>query len=333
MVTQRDAEAVAPGHNVQGDAPLWTHRHLLDVDILALADLELILNTAVGMLEVLHRRVPRTPALRGVTVMNLFYEASTRTRASFEVAGKVLGADVINLTGSGSSVEKGESLIDTVRTVRAIGAGVIIMRHPASGAPYVAAQHTDAHVINAGDGIHAHPTQALLDAFTLRRALGSIAGKRVCIVGDIKHSRVARSNLWALTALGADVTLVSPRTLLPEGLDGRDPLGLPRVTVEPDLDRAIAGADAVMALRLQHERMRSALLPSLREYATRYQINHERLSRAAPHAVVLHPGPMNEGVEIAQDVAYGPQSHVERQVEYGVAIRMAVLYLLARTAA
>lgn len=311
----------------------WSHEHLLDVDRLSQEDIVRVLDTAEAMEEVLHRRVARTPALRGVTVFNLFYEASTRTRASFELAGKVLGADVINMTGSGSSVEKGESLIDTVATIRAIGADVIVMRHPSGGAPYLAAQHSEAHVVNAGDGLHAHPTQALLDAFTLRRRLGELAGKRICLIGDIKHSRVARSNVWALTTLGMDVTLVGPRTLLPTGLNADAPLSLPGVEVEEDLDVAIEGADAVMALRLQHERMRGAFLPSLREFSRRYQITPERLSRAREGAAVLHPGPMNEGVEIAPDVAHGMQSEVERQVSHGVAVRMAVLFLLTPGAA
>ena len=316
-------------------SPSWEHDHLLDVDTLSRGDIVTVLDTAEAMEEVLQRRVARTPALRGVTVFNLFYEASTRTRASFELAGKVLGADVINMAGSGSSVEKGESLIDTVATIRAIGADVIVLRHPSGGAPYLAAQHSEAHVVNAGDGLHAHPTQALLDAFTLRRRLGNLEGKRICLVGDIKHSRVARSNVWALSTLGMEVTLVCPRTLLPTGLnvDGSASgarLALPRVRLEEDLDRAIVGADAVMALRLQQERMRGAFVPSLREFSRRYQITAERLSRAHAGAPVLHPGPMNEGVEIAPDVAHGMQSEVERQVSHGVAVRMAVLYLLTR---
>ena len=309
-------------------AAAWRRRHLLDVDVLTREEILLVLDTAAAMEEVLQRRVARTPALRGVTIFNLFYEASTRTRASFELAGKVLGADVINLSDGGSSVEKGESLVDTVRTIEAIGADVLVMRHPASGAPYLAARHTAAHVINAGDGLHAHPTQALLDAYTLHKSLGPLEGKRVCIIGDIKHSRVARSNVWALSKLGARVTLVGPATLMPAGLNQAGPFALPSVEVDDDLDRATAGADALMALRLQRERMQGALLPSEREYARRYQITAARLGRAAVNAVVLHPGPMNEGVEIAPEVAHGLQSQVERQVRHGVAVRMAVLYLL-----
>ena len=312
---------------------VWRSRHLLDVDSLSRAEIEEILATAAAMREILERPVARTPALRGVTVVNLFYEASTRTRASFELAGKVLGADVINVSGSGSSVEKGESLVDTLKTLAAVGADVVVMRHPASGAPYLAARTIDARVINAGDGQHAHPTQALLDAAILLEALGSLDGRRVVIVGDVLHSRVARSNIWALTALGAQVALVAPRPLLPSALAAgktEHPLALPTVELDHDLDRAIAGADAVMALRIQRERIRGALLPSVAEYARRYQLTAERVAAAAPHAVVMHPGPMNEGVEIAPEVAHGAQSRIEAQVSAGLAIRMAVLFLLAR---
>ena len=317
------------------DVQPWRHRNLLDVDLLERGEIEHVLETARAMREVLDRPVPRTPALRGVTVCNLFYEASTRTRASFELAGKVLGADVINVSADGSSVDKGESLVDTVKTIAAVGADVVVMRHPASGAPYLVAQTIDAHVINAGDGQHAHPTQALLDAYILQDAFGTLDGRRVVIVGDVLHSRVVRSNIWALTRLGADVTLVAPRPLIPawlaRGADEREhPLALPNVQCDSDLDRAIVGADAVMALRIQRERMRGALLPSAAEYARRYQLTAERVATAAPHAVVMHPGPMNEGVEIASEVAHGEQSRIEAQVAAGLAIRMAVLFLLVR---
>jgi aspartate carbamoyltransferase catalytic subunit len=309
---------------------------VLDLDDFSAEEVRLVLDTTDTMKEVLARDVPRVPALRGMTVTTLFYEASTRTRASFELAGKVLGADVMNLTASGSSVEKGESLIDTVRTLRAIGADIIIMRHKMSGAPYVAARHTDAHVINAGDGWHAHPTQALLDLYTMRSYLGDLRGRKIVIVGDILHSRVVRSNLWGLTAMGANVVISGPPTLIPAGLGDCNPnvtsgtAALPRVTLEPDFDHAVEDADVVMALRLQEERMASGLLPSLREYSRLYQVNAARLRRAKPDALVMHPGPMNEGVEIAADVAHGPQSRIEEQVTNGVAVRMALLYLLAR---
>ncbi len=336
VIESKATESTPPGHGelktpIPENQTTWAGPHLLDIDVLTRDEILLILDTTAGMEEVLHRRVARTPALRGVTVVNLFYEASTRTRASFELAGKVLGADVINVAGSGSSVEKGESLVDTVQTLKAIGADVIVMRHPSSGAPYLAARETSAHVINAGDGWHAHPTQALLDAYTLRKTMGTLEGKRVLIVGDVQHSRVARSNIWALTTLGATVTLVGPGTLMPRGLEPSQVHGLPAVEVDDDLDRAIVGADAVMALRIQKERMRSAMLPSLREYASRYQIDSTRLAKAAEGAPLLHPGPMNQGIEVAADVAHGLQSEVERQVQHGVAVRMAALYLLART--
>jgi aspartate carbamoyltransferase catalytic subunit len=290
------------------------------------------------MKEVLGREVPRVPVLRGRTVVTLFYEASTRTRASFELAGKALGADVINVAASGSSVEKGESLIDTVRTLQAVGADALVMRHGSSGAPYLVARHIQSSVINAGDGWHAHPTQALLDLYTMRTHLGEVRGRKVVIVGDIAHSRVARSNIWALAAMGAEVTVCAPPTLLPAGLRpgqprSEEPLALPPVHVETDLDIAIEGADVVMALRLQKERMSNGLLPSTREYATLYQLTEPRLARAATGALVMHPGPMNEGVEIAPAVASSLQSVIEEQVTNGVAVRMAVLYLICRSRA
>jgi len=287
------------------------------------------------MKEVLAREVPRVPALRGTTIVTLFYEDSTRTRSSFELAGKVLGADVINISAKGSSVEKGESLIDTVLTLQAIGTQILVMRHHASGAPYLAARNASFRVVNAGDGWHAHPTQALLDAYTIRSRIGDLRGRRVVIVGDIAHSRVARSNTWGLTALGAEVVLCAPPTLLPMGLDGAckhdgEERNLPAVRIEPNLDRAVEGADVVMALRLQKERQASGLLPSTREYARLYQVTAERLARAKPGAFVMHPGPMNEGIEISSDVAHGMHSLIEEQVANGVAVRMAVLYLMMR---
>jgi aspartate carbamoyltransferase catalytic subunit len=307
----------------------FEHRHVLDLDDFSVDELELVLDTTTAMKEVLARDVPRAPALRGTTIVTLFYEASTRTRASFELAGKVLGADVINLTSSGSSIEKGESLVDTVRTLRAIGAQILVMRHAMSGAPYLAAANCDARVINAGDGWHAHPTQGLLDLYTLRSRIGPLAGKRILIVGDVAHSRVARSDIWGLTKLGAEVVVCGPPTLLPAELGKpNEEAALPAVEVDTDLDRAICGADAVMTLRLQQERMTAGLLPSLREYSRLYQINEERMTRAQPGAPVLHPGPMNEGVEISAALAHGTRSLVEEQVTNGVAVRMALLYLM-----
>jgi aspartate carbamoyltransferase catalytic subunit len=314
---------------VPGEERVWRRRHVLDLDDFSADEIELVLETTTAMKEVLSRDVPRAPALRGTTIVTLFYEASTRTRASFELAGKVLGADVINLTASGSSVEKGESLIDTVRTLQAIGAQILVMRHAMSGAPYLAAAHTDARVINAGDGWHAHPTQGLLDLYTLRRHIGDLRGKRIVIVGDVAHSRVARSDMWGLSKLGAEIVVCAPPTLLPAGLgQAYEGDALPAVTIETDLEKAIIGADAVMTLRLQQERMSGGLLPSLREYSRFYQVNEERMSRAKPGAPVLHPGPMNEGVEISAALAHGAASLIEEQVQNGVAVRMALLYLM-----
>jgi aspartate carbamoyltransferase catalytic subunit len=307
----------------------WKHRHVLDLDDFSVDEIELVLETATAMKEVLARDVPRVPALRGTTIVTLFYEASTRTRSSFELAGKVLGADVINITASGSSVEKGESLIDTVRTLRAIGAHVLVMRHSMSGAPYLAAASSEARVINAGDGWHAHPTQGLLDLYTLRSHIGPLRGKRIVIVGDVSHSRVARSDIWGLSKLGAEVVVCAPPTLLPMGL-GRHEYGdgMPPVEVETNFDKAVVGADAVMTLRLQQERMTGGLLPSLREYSRLYQVNEARMAKARPGAPVLHPGPMNEGVEISAAMAHSAASLIEEQVTNGVAIRMAILYLM-----
>jgi len=338
-------EKLAPRSTTALDrAPTWTRRHLLDVDDFTVSELDTVMQTADAMKEVLGRDVPRVPALRGKTIVTLFYEPSTRTRASFELSGKALGADVINISAGSSSVEKGESLIDTVRTLQAIGADVLVMRHHAAGAPYLVARHLQAAVINGGDGAHAHPTQALLDLYTVRNHLGDVRGRRILIVGDISHSRVARSNIWALSTMGAEIVLCAPPTLLPVGLrvgaglkpgrpeqmDTNETLALPPVQVETDLDRALEGAEVVMALRLQKERMQSGLLPSLREYATLYQLNEERMSRASTGALVMHPGPINEGIEISPALANSLQSVIEEQVTNGVAVRMAVLYLLAR---
>lgn len=338
MVTEPMAEPLASlVPRVPFDEPItdWRHRHLLDVDTLSREEILRILSTASAMAEVLDRSVARTPALRGVTIFNLFYEASTRTRSSFELAGKILGADVINVSGSGSSVEKGESLVETLNTLSAVGADAVVMRHQASGAPWLAARTIGGHIINAGDGQHAHPTQALLDAYILLEEFGDLTGRNVVIVGDILHSRVARSNIWSLTTLGAEVTLVAPRPLIPASMaSGADepehPLALPSVQVASDLDEAIVGADAVMALRIQNERLQGQLLPTSAEYARRYQLTAERLALASRNAIVMHPGPMNEGVEIAVDVAHGPQSRIEAQVSAGLAVRMAILFLLIR---
>ncbi len=312
----------------------WAHRHLLDVDGLSAADLELVMRTTDAMREVLTRPIAKVPALRGRQVTILFYEASTRTRVSFEVAAKNLSADVVNIAAASSSVSKGESLVDTVRTVEALGAHMLVIRHSVSGAPYLAAETFGGSVLNGGDGWHAHPTQALLDLYTMRERLGgSLAGRKVVILGDLLHSRVARSNIWTLTAAGADVWLCGPATLVRgfEAWAGRGAAAGRRFHVTTNVDEALRDADVVMALRIQRERMAAGLLPSLREYAARYGLTSARLALARPDALVMHPGPMNEGVEIAADVAAGAQSVITDQVTNGVAVRMALLYLLAGT--
>ena len=310
-------------------------RHVLDLDDFSQQEILEVLESAEGMSEVLHRDIKKVPALRGRVVVTLFYEASTRTRISFEEAGKILSADVINMSASGSSAEKGESLLNTGLTIQAMGVDIIVIRHPHSGAPYLLAQHLDrVGIINAGDGIHAHPTQALLDLYTVKEKLGRLEGLKIVIVGDVLHSRVARSNIWGFVKMGAQVILCGPSTLLP--LDMLRPSGnddqdnpLASVQVETNLDRALEGADVVMALRLQAERQNGGFLPSMREYIRRWQVTEARLSRANPDALVMHPGPMNEGIEISSTLAHGGRSVIEQQVTNGVAIRMALLYHLS----
>jgi aspartate carbamoyltransferase catalytic subunit len=296
-------------------------RHLLGIRDLERDVALSLLTSAEAFFEVSRRPIRKVPTLRGKTIINCFYEASTRTRTSFELAGKRLSADVVNIGGSSSSTSKGETLRDTVMTLDAMHADVLVLRHAASGAPHYVAAHARAAVVNAGDGMHEHPTQALLDAFTIRKKRGKdLSGAVVAICGDIAHSRVARSNALLLTLLGAEVRLSGPRTLLPH----RDE-GLGCKTYER-LEPALEGADVVMMLRIQKERLNSALLPTLREYSREFGLTRKRLALARPDALVLHPGPMNRGVEIAEDVADGPQSAVLNQVEAGVAVRMAVLY-------
>jgi aspartate carbamoyltransferase catalytic subunit len=316
-----------------GTQPLpWPHRHLLDLDVITWPQIELVMRTTDAMREVLARPIPHVPALRGRNVTILFYEASTRTRVSFEVAAKNLSADVVNIAAATSSVSKGESLVDTVKTVEALGADILVMRHAVSGAPYLAARTFGGSVVNGGDGWHAHPTQALLDLYTMRERLpgGSVAGRKIVILGDIMHSRVARSNVWSLTAAGADLWLCGPATLL-RGFERWAEVGAAGrpFTVTSSIDEALRDADVVMALRIQQERMAAGLLPSLREYAARFGLTGERLTLAKPGALVMHPGPLNEGVEISPDVATGPHSVITDQVTNGVAVRMAMLYLLA----
>jgi aspartate carbamoyltransferase catalytic subunit len=302
-------------------------RHVLDLDDFNRAEIAEILETAQSMKEVLGRSIKQVPALRGITIANVFFEESTRTRISFELAGKALSANVVNMTARGSSVEKGESLVDTVRTLQALGTDILVLRHAQSGAPYLAAQHFRGSVINAGDGRHAHPSQALLDLFTVQERLGRIEGLKVVIVGDILHSRVARSNIWGFRAMGARVTLCAPQTLIGPAAFWK--ATWPDLHISADLDECLAGADVVMTLRLQKERMQSGLLPSLREYSRFFAITAERMRLAAPHCIVMHPGPMNEGVEIMPEVATSAQSVIEAQVTNGVAVRMALLYRLA----
>ena len=301
----------------------FPHRSLLDIEGLTRIDVERILDTAEAFLQVSRRPVRKVPTLRGKTVINLFYEASTRTRTSFELAGKRLSADVINMSVSASSVKKGETLQDTCRTLEAMHPDVIVIRHNASGAPHYVASKIGCSVINAGDGMHAHPTQALLDAFTIRREKGTLDNLVVTIVGDIAHSRVARSNAHLLKMFGCEVRVVGPRTLLPPAVDS---LG---VRVFDRLADALEGADVVMVLRIQRERLAGALLPSLREYARTFGIGPAAIAHAKPDAIVMHPGPMNRGIEIESIIADGERSVILEQVEAGVAVRMALLYLLA----
>jgi aspartate carbamoyltransferase catalytic subunit len=298
-------------------------KHLLSVDDLGgAAGIEEVMRLTDSFVEVSARSIPKVPAMRGKTVAWLFYEDSTRTRLSFETAAKRLSADTMNFSVSTSSVKKGESLRDTALTIEAMGVDAIVVRHGSAGAPHRVASWVDASVINAGDGWHEHPTQALLDCYTIRQHLGSLGGKRIAIVGDIKHSRVARSDVLAFAAMGAEVTLVAPPTLLPPSLDGWP------VQVSHHLDEVLGDIDVCYLLRMQRERMTEALLPSLREYTARYGLTKRRADRLADRALVMHPGPMNRGVEIAAEVADLPRSVIVDQVRNGVAVRMAVLYLL-----
>jgi aspartate carbamoyltransferase catalytic subunit len=299
------------------------HKHLLGIEGLSGQDITAILNAAESFFDVSRRSVRKVPTLRGKTIINLFYEPSTRTRTSFELAGKRLSADVINISTSSSSAVKGESLLDTVRNLEAMQPDAIVLRHSSSGAPHYIAQRTRAHVVNAGDGTHEHPTQALLDAFTIRRMKGKLEGLTVALCGDLLHSRVARSNAHLLTAVGATVRFAGPRTLLPVEAEK---LG---VTVFDRLEPALEGADVVMMLRVQRERLAGAFLPTTREYSRTFGLNAARLALAKRDAIVMHPGPMNRGVEIDPTVADGPQSVILDQVEAGVAVRMAVLWMLA----
>ena len=298
-------------------------KDLLGIEPLTPEEITLILDTAEGFKEVSERPVKKVPALRGQLVINLFMEASTRTRVSFEIAEKRLSADTLNFSASGSSVEKGETLIDTAENLMAMHPDMIVMRHKHPGSPKMLAERLPASVINAGDGAHEHPTQALLDAFTIRERLGRLKGVNVSIIGDIAHSRVVRSNIHLLTKMGAKVTLAAPPTLMPLEIEKMG------VRVVRSLDDALEGADVVMMLRIQLERQGKLSFPSLREYYNTFGLTPDRLRRAKEGVIVMHPGPMNRGVEIASDVADGPYSGILEQVTNGVAVRMAVLYLLA----
>jgi len=299
----------------------FPHRHLLGIEPLEPADIQMVLDTADGLKEVLDRPIKKVPVLRGKTVVNLFYEASTRTRSSFEIAQKVLSADSLSISTATSSVQKGETLLDTAKNLEAMNPDMIVIRHASSGAPHFLARHCRSAIVNAGDGAHEHPTQALLDALTLRQRKGRLKGLRVAIVGDLLHSRVARSNLWLLSKMGASVVLCAPPTLVPPGIERLAP-------VTWRIEEAVEGADAIMVLRIQRERMTGGYLPSPREFFNRFGLTEERVRRAKKDVLILHPGPMNRGVEIASEVADGPYSVILDQVTNGVAVRMAVLYLL-----
>jgi aspartate carbamoyltransferase catalytic subunit len=301
-------------------------KHLLSIDDLAADDIRTIFETAADMHDVQNREVKKLPALRGRTVVNMFFEDSTRTRSSFEIAGKWLSADVINISAKGSSTSKGESLRDTVLTVCAMGVDGLVIRHPASGAAKQVSEWVDAVVVNAGDGMHEHPTQALLDAYTLERHLGSLEGRHVAIVGDLTHSRVFRSNVKCLAKLGARVTVVAPPTLMPSGVGAWS--AADGFATSYDLDSVLPEADAVMMLRVQRERMAGGYFPSPREYTVGYGLTRSRLATLKPDAPICHPGPMNRGLEIAADAADAAQSVVLEQVSSGLAVRMAVLYHL-----
>lgn len=300
----------------------WTQKNLLDLQKLSKEEIEIILETAKSFKEVSARDVKKVPALRGKTVVMLFFEPSTRTRASFELAAKRLSADTINIAASSSSLSKGESALDMARNIEAMNVDAIIVRHSSSGVPQILSEHLKASIINAGDGCRAHPTQALLDMFTIQEKLGTIKGLKIAIIGDIRHSRVARSNIWGLTKMGAEVTVCGPSTLIPYGIEQ---LG---AKVNYNIDDVIEQSDVLMPLRIQKERQQEKFLPSIREYAKQFGITKEKLKGAKKDVVIMHPGPTNRGVELSAEVADGKYSVILDQVTNGVAVRMAVLYLL-----
>jgi aspartate carbamoyltransferase catalytic subunit len=317
------AEAATMASETQGGFR-WTRKHLLGLEELSAREIEFILNTADTFKEVSTRSIKKVPALRGRVVVNAFWEASTRTRTSFELAAQRLSADVIDFAEKGSSVSKGETLVDTARNIEAMGVDVIVIRHPAAGAAHVLAQACRSSIVNAGDGAHEHPTQGLLDLYTMRERFGKIAGLKVAIVGDIANSRVARSNLWGLTKLGAEVILVGPPTLVPRSFEK---LG---ARVVHDFDSVIGQVDVVNMLRVQFERIKSSQFPSVREFTRFFGLTWDRFQRCKEGVFVMHPGPMNRGIEISSDIADGPQSGILQQVTNGLAVRMAVLYLVTQ---
>ncbi len=300
----------------------WHRKHLLDIEHLSAEEITAVLDTAHEFKAVGERDIKKVPALQGKTVVNFFVEPSTRTRVSFELSAKRLSADIINFSTDASSFQKGESFKDTARTLEALNADIIVIRHSAAGAPHFLARFLNAHVVNAGDGAHEHPTQALLDVFTIRDKKGKIENLNVTILGDILYSRVARSNIWALRELGANITLCGPSTLVPRVFEQ---MGC-RVTY--DLDEALANADVINLLRIQHERQRKTMFPSIGEYASLFGLTRERLEKTKPDALIMHPSPMNRGVEIESEIAEGERSVILEQVTNGIAIRMAVLYLV-----
>jgi len=301
----------------------WTRKDLLSLYDLSADEIELILNTAEEFKKVSQRNVKKVPALRGKTVVNLFVEPSTRTRLSFELAEQRLSADIINVSADVSSLKKGETLLDTAKNIQALQVDLIVMRHSASGAPNFLARNLNAGIVNAGDGAHGHPTQALLDMFTIREKKGTLKGLNVSIIGDILHSRVARSNIWGLLKLGANVTIAGPSTLVPKEFST---IG---VRVCHDLRDALEGADVINLLRIQHERQRTGFFPSINEYAAIFGLNKERMKYVKPDALIMHPGPINRGVELDSEIADGSQSVILEQVTNGLAVRMAVLFLVA----
>ena len=301
----------------------FRHKHILGTENLSREDIELILETAESFKEINQRDIKKVPTLRGKTIINAFFENSTRTRLSFEIAGKRLSADTVNISGSTSSVTKGETLEDTARNIEAMAPDIIVIRHGHSGSPHYLAERVDCSIVNAGDGTHEHPSQALLDLMTIKEFKGEFDGLKVAIVGDIAHSRVARSNLHAMTKLGMEVRLAGPGTMIPVGFEKHGAI------ICDNIEDAISGVDVVMMLRIQLERQANTLLPTLREYSRFYGLNPEKLKLAKDDAIVLHPGPMNRGVEIATSVADGPQNVILDQVANGVAVRMALLYLVS----